>query len=294
MDDLKSEFVTQLWQRRGAFWEAVSAMRGRWNVSPKVGLPDNPKKLKILALPPPGMGRRDTPEKKRIDARWRRELSEIAEAVVPVALLERDHSYSMGFGAPEWEPFMSACVLFDPPDTELERFAELGPFLATSLTGSGAVAMAVSPVKQLHDTHEERRVYMKAWSQTFSALFDLYLKPLGLDIDDVWEEIHKARPDIRENMDLELHGLRLRTYIEVDENITWDDVKTAFKMIDRGREERPKTGRPRRDRLRCVQCAILHDRHGWTYEQIAERYGWLDHTLAGKYIADGRRVLEEG
>jgi len=257
-------------------------------------LPENPRKLKFIALPPPGLVRRDTPEERRTDAKWRRELSEIVQAVVPASLLRYHDPYSIGLGAVEWEPFISACVLFDPPDTELEQFAELGPFLATSSLEVGPKTMAASSVKRMHDPHEERQVYSRAWSLAFDTLFELYLKPMGFDLEEVWQEVHKARPEIRENRDLEWNDLRLRTYIEVDRNTTWDDVKFAFKMIDEARTERPKRGRPNRDRLRCVQCAILHDRHGWTYEQVAKQYAWQDYTLAGKYITHGRKILLEG
>jgi len=290
MDSYKRELVIQLWQQRGLFWREIRAMRTCWDVSPTNGLPDNPKKLKILALPPPGVGRRDTPEAQRVDAKWRSELSDIARAVVPQHLLGSEPT-SIDY---DWERFLSVCVLFGPPDERLEEFAQLGPFLAVSLLPSGTVAMAASPVKVMHDAFEERRVAERAWSWIFEAVFELYLEPQGLARDDVLKEIHEARPEIRETRDQEWHDLRLRTYIEVGENTTWGDVTTGYKMIDEAREERPKTGRRKRDRLRCVQCAILHDRHGWTYEQIAEHYDWLDYTLAAKYIAEGRKVLQDG
>ena len=55
----------------------------------------------------------------------------------------------------------------------------------------------------------------------------------------------------------------------------------------------PKGGRPARDPLTAVECAFLHDRYGWTYEQLAERYGWQDSTLASKYLKDGRAILAD-
>jgi len=290
MDSYKRELVIQLLQQRGLFWKAISAMRTRWNASPTTGLPDNPKKLRILALPPPGVGRRDTPEAQRVDAKWRGELSDIARAVVPQLLLGSGPSF-LDY---DWVRFLSVCVLFDPPDERLEEFAQLGPFLAVSPLPSGSASMAAGPVKVMHDPYEERGVAERAWSLIFEAVFELYLEPQGLARDDVLQKIHEARPEIRETRDQEWHDLRLRTYIEVNENTTWEDVKAAFKMIDDAREERPKTGRPKRDRLRCVQCAILHDQNGWTYEQIAQRYAWPDYTLASKYVADGRKILREG
>jgi hypothetical protein len=282
----KRDLVIQLWKRGGSFWEEVGKMRERWKVVAETGLP---KKCKIIALMPPQLDRAHTLEEQEVYARWCSELSEMAGAVIPKPLLG---SYQIGsYHSPDdWEPFLSACVLFDPPDTELDKFADLGPFLSI---GTKTAAMPAPPIRKMHDPYEERQVYGKAWSAAADALFDLYLKPLGFEPEQVWQEVHEARPDILRVRSRELQDLPLHHYIEVNELTTWDDLKTAFKIITEDREDAPSRGRPKRDRLVCVQCAILHDRYGWTYEQIAERNNWLDHTLTGKYIKDGRKLLGE-
>jgi hypothetical protein len=42
-----------------------------------------------------------------------------------------------------------------------------------------------------------------------------------------------------------------------------------------------------------VQCALLHDGLGWSYERLAELHGWTDATRASKYVRDGRVILQD-
>jgi hypothetical protein len=70
-----------------------------------------------------------------------------------------------------------------------------------------------------------------------------------------------------------------------------DDVRNAFRMISDAQTERPRRGRPGRDQLQAVQCAIFADRYGWTEDQVSKRYGWKSYGTAGKYIREGRRIL---
>lgn len=75
-----------------------------------------------------------------------------------------------------------------------------------------------------------------------------------------------------------------RHYIKIDEHTTEDDVRYAFRMIARMHGRPPKGGRPRRDPLMGLQCAILYDRQNdrdpkdprrkkWTYEKLAKKFG---------------------
>ena len=91
-----------------------------------------------------------------------------------------------------------------------------------------------------------------------------------------------------------MNRLNKRRYIEVDEHTKEADVREAFKMLTEAHKTRPRTGRPPRDRLTCVEAAILHDHHNFTYQQLAERYGWDDETVASKYLKEGRDILREG
>lgn len=289
MDNYKRQLVIQLWKRSGAFWEAVAEMRQRWSVYARREVP---QKCKVVALRPPGIDRLDTPEKQAIDVEWRVQLSKIAADIVPESLQGGRSPYHRHLS--DWEPFISACVLFDPPDTQLESFAELGPFLAVEASSAtGLISLTSPPIAKMTDPADTRVVDAEAWSAAIDAIYELYLEPMGLELDEVWEQVHLRHPEILRERQEKLRSLPVRSYIEVNEHTTWDDAKEAFKVLSENRERQPKRGRSKRDRLRCLECAILHDQHGWSYEQLAERYGWLDHTLVSKYIRDGRKIVRE-
>jgi len=289
MDNYRRELVIQLWKRSGPFWEAIEGMRVRWNVTTQRALPP---KRRYIALLPPTVERVNTPEKEEVYLRWRIELSKIAAGIVPEALHGVRSAYDKSLD--DWEPFISACVLFDPPDTDLGKFAELGrPFAVDAASSSGPLVFSSPPISKMYDPDSERAIAAEAWSAAVDPIFELYLKPMGLDMDEVWDQVHARHPEILRNRQQKLHSLPTRDYIQVNEYTTWDDVKEAFKAVSYARPSLPKRGRDKRDRLQCLECAILNDRHGWSYAQLAERYGWLDHTLASKYIKDGRGILKE-
>ena len=96
-----------------------------------------------------------------------------------------------------------------------------------------------------------------------------------------------------------------RDYVEISAD--WDDeeIGIAVKELRRKHPHPRFGGRRGKDKLRCVQCAVLHDDLGWTHGQIADRFGWSlrpapSHGLPGyaarseavrEYIAEGRRIL---
>ncbi len=82
-----------------------------------------------------------------------------------------------------------------------------------------------------------------------------------------------------------------RPYLELAPHVSRKDILEAWRLYDSTREEPTKGGRTPRPLLRCAESALLHDRLGWTYEQIAAHFGWQDHMQASKYINDGRKAL---
>ncbi len=191
-------------------------------------------------------------------------------------------------------------MFYEPPETDLLEFSEIGGPGATSLWIEDAndhkntYQMATSPIRRLADPVEARRVETEYWTALLGKLEELHLRPRGLNLADMIEDVHQKFPEIRRTRAEVIHRLNRRRYIEVDESTKRDDVLAAFKMLTEAHKTRPRTGRPPRDRLACVEAAILHDRHDFTYRQLAERYGWGDETLASKYIKDGRDILAEG
>ena len=270
---LKQELVLQLFMKRGPFWQAVKELRDRRNIKAKPGLPF--KRL-LIALPPPELAEQreqiKTEEQRKewqeANGCWHDDLLSIVLEVVP----ERFRSIHSTTSFHAWYGFISACVLYDPPETALCEFSEIGGPGATGLWIENAndhgntYTMVASPIRRVQDPVEVRRV----------------------------EDIHQKFPNIRRTRAEAMNRLNKRRYIEVDDYTREADVREAFKMLTEAHKKRPRMGRPGRDRLTCVEAAILHDRHNFTYEQLKERYGWRDETLASKYIKDGRGALREG
>ena len=93
-------------------------------------------------------------------------------------------------------------------------------------------------------------------------------------------------------------------YIFVTDETTEKDIKKAFRAIKASRRLRSSGGRPRRDRLVAVQCAVLYDRHrtidptdkrrrNWTYESLAQEFDLESAAAAEDYVDLGRELMNE-
>src|SRR5215217_6205754 len=124
---LKLELVLELFMQRGAFWEAVKKLRDRRNIKAEVGLPY--KRLLIPLSPPELAEQREqirTEEQRKqweeARGRWTDDLLSIVLEVVP----ERFRSIHSTTSFHDWYGFVSACVLYDPPEAALLEFSEIG------------------------------------------------------------------------------------------------------------------------------------------------------------------------
>ena len=104
LSEIKRNLVLDLYLEEGLFWAEVEEARGRWGIKPEVRLPPA-----HLPLPYPKGDSEKAQE-------W---ISEM-------------HSFRLAFvsdtwryeRATDWDSFFGACVLYDPPELELARFAE--------------------------------------------------------------------------------------------------------------------------------------------------------------------------
>jgi hypothetical protein len=236
---------------------------------------------------------------------WHGALNTVIERLVPKGLRTERIQYT----SPRWQDFIAVCVLYQPPDTELVAFAKYAmpaaEIILSPSPGEGMLdkfksgeeeprPMVLPPIKQIRNPSEDRALEARHWAEILETVWELYIEPQGLDFEQMLLEAchsdnHRKRIDEWNNNKPQTEGVRY--YIEIDQFTTEDDVRRAFRMLSAAQKERPRAGRPKRDRLTCVECAVLHDRHGWAYEQLAQRYGWKDSTLTSKYIADGRNIL---
>jgi hypothetical protein len=288
--------VIQVFKKKGPFWEAMKDMRDRWSVQPITEIPHR-RFPGPLGLSPEGVTEESV-------SYWLGELNAVAKDLAPAELCTKDkYTY--------WHDFVGACVLYDPPPSQLLEFADIGEPGKEMILGPAPGArmldkfrdesiehrkMAWPPVKQMRGEEEIVHREERHWSDLLETVWAVHLKPLGISFNQMMLKAFESdyyREKIDEWNKNKPSDDGLKYYIEVDQFTTEEDVKYAVRMLSAAQEARPKTGRLPRDRLTCVEAATLHDEQGLTYEQLAERYQWNDPTLAGKYVRDGRAILEE-
>jgi len=309
----RREFVIQLYRQRGPFWEAIRDIRARWHVTVDTRIPKPWPYTNLYSdAAPEGSWDPDSPDYSEESHKawnefweqWHGDLNSVVDRLVPEKLRIKTMS-------PGWQDFVAASVLYQPPGTELVAFADYampGAEVILKSTPSAGIlekfldeverprTMVLPPIKQIRDPREDRADEARYWNDILTTVWELYVQPQGVGFEQMLlaalesENLRKKNEEWNSNKPPK-HGPRY--YIEIDEFTTEDDVRRAFRMLSGAQQSRPRSGRPRRDRLTCVEAAVLHDSHNWTYEQLAERYDWNDETLASKYVKDGRTILAE-
>jgi hypothetical protein len=290
-----------LFVKRGAFWELVEDARVRWGIEPRAEVPpstmgDPPDPRFPLRCPNPFLpeGRPDPYEEREehdgflLD--WWHEVSEIQWRVIPEKYRDKGASS-------EWQRFLAACVLYDPPGTELFAFTEVGGPEPEALYDSrtsddeaeGWPRMLAPPIKSLQELTQSDDwaldCILFSWAEA--------LRASGLNLDELLSALERTLPGFSDSYNRKVERDSNRYYIEVDEYTTERDVVNAFSMIRKGPEPRTTYGRPERDRLTAVECAVLKDRHDWTYRQIAECHAWVSKDTAKEYVKLGRKILKQ-
>jgi len=305
---LKRELVLELFLRRGRFWDPVRSLRINWNVSAEAQLPPVDKTRVYL---PPWNGPSTSLEPRETEAnlaaidRWREDLGALHDRFVPKGCRTSVRDLD---SRRDWEKYLSACVLYDPPETQLLEFADsiaIAPrLLCPHCKGAGKVRrgssfdedisdfplMVAPPIENLRDQEELEKATNAHWWRVIDELGARHLEPLGLDVKAMVHSIlqdQRIQAEKRKQADQNLP----KPYIVVDEFTTDADVRGARSMIAAVQGWDSKGGASRRDRLTAVECAILFDRHGWTLKQLAKHYGWISRDTARKHIQLGLQIL---
>lgn len=293
-----------LFLRRGALWREVSALREKWSVEVRVEVPEQAEKDLGQAVYPlawdvaPGSkGWRQSEEWQERHQAWNWDLDALVRAVVPQPFDNLDYYLHT------WRRFFGACVLCDPPDTELLRFASIGDPGPIPPDAGGLPPLLYPMVHQMRDwlaaatdEHEEM------WAVALEAVGRV--APPGVDAQEMILEVMRERrarrsgsgptPDERNPF---------RWYIEVEEHATEKDVRQAFRMLRAQQGTRPRPGPPGRDPLIAVQAALLYDAHNgaagagdsrrrrWTYKTISDHFGLDSPRSAKAHVEQGRGLL---
>ena len=304
---LKRNLVFDFFFQQGAFWEAVHNTRTRWNISAVRQLP--PCGLGIPAPPPGWLHPKDYSSKEAKEnvermRKWSFNLYAIWSQVVPEPY--NDWQYYGLF----WDDFVSICVLYDPPETDLLTFAARGgpdPYKKEPSKPSRIPRIMLPAVRQQRDwiksADAERYYFQEIIREVAERLQDRH----GID---PWPIINEVERDLGPRLQKDL-----REWEERDNPFRWiidpeavasrDDVIKAWRFA---RSRSKLGGRPPVDKLVAVQCAILYDDHNprdledgrfkrWTREKLAvefREYGVKDARSAEEHIKVGREHRNTG
>src|SRR5215213_509452 len=280
----RREFVIQFYKQRGPFWEAIRDIRARWRVTADTRLPEPwPYTNLYPDAAPEGSWDPDSPDYSEESHKawdefleqWRGDLNSVVDRLVPEQLRIKTMS-------PGWQEFVAACVLYQPPSTELVAFADyakpgaeviLGPTPSATILEKfldqveRTRTMVLPPIKQIRDPQENRADEARYWTDIVTTVWELYVQPQGVSFKEMLLTVLESENMRKKNEEWSSNKPPTRApsyYIGIDKFTTEDDVRRAFRMLSAAQESRPRSGRPRRDRLMCVEAAVLHDSYNWT------------------------------
>jgi hypothetical protein len=297
---LRHELVLQLYLRRDPLWGMIRDVRDRWNISADVRLPPPAAGHLSLKGPPAHQDRRDA----KHPFRWKEEMSAIWAKVDPEPRPPTSDYSDLQLEL-SWGDFLSACVLYDPPEDQLVEFASYRALETTILSGGtlptkanleGLPEMVDPPVRSLFALSKVGDWY---WHRVLRYIGELDLELQGVDVDALIEDALSYIPGLEAEYIEKAERYSKRYYIGVDDYTSLEDVKRAFHMI---REVQPHKDTNRsRDPLVAVQCAILYDRQNqqlkdkrkrkWTHAKLGEEFGLSSARVASDYVALGREIL---
>jgi hypothetical protein len=299
---VKRGLTLDLFLRRGGLWREVRVLREKWAVNAPVRVPERAE-VSLQAVYPehwevePGSKewRESRPWRERYQV-WTWDLDTLAYAVVPKPFDNLDYYLDT------WRRFLGACVLYDPPETELLRFAAIGD-LGPMPRGLHDLSPPFFPmVKQMRDWQRSAsREHEEMWAVALEAV--KRVAPPGTNSQEVLLAVMRERNGSRSRQEEVDEHNPLRWYIEVDEHATEKDVRQAFRMLRYQQGAYPQSGAPGRDPLVAVQAALLYDAHNgasgtgdrrrrkWTYKSLADHFGLGSPRSAKAHVEQGRRLL---
>ncbi len=310
----KHGLVLDLFLRRGKFWEEIEEMRKRWEVE---ATPRPPSPTQVIIRPEKARGfgfYKDL---------YEQELAELRAQIIPKRYSEAIADWELPGGPGNnwmsWEWFLSLCVMNDPPETDLIRFADysnprptaLPPILSEWSEEQMAMKeqhywplrMVAPPIRMFEDPDTVfRRENWRHWALIAKVQERLHEAGIKVDLAAMFRQERLERETIEEL--LATYPSPRRLYIEVNEWTTWNDVENAFRLIRQRSPGPQEGGAPGRDPLVALQCALLYDRHNstdpndgrvkkWTYKRLSKELGLRSPRAAREHVEFGRRLLRE-
>lgn len=246
----KRDMVLELFLRHGRFWEDIVAMRKRWDISASVQLVDA-----NVWCPYPIDPEHWDPDTRD---RWTRDVNALISRVVP-----EQYSGSGAAVADGWHFFVSACVLYDPPESSLIEFANFanpGPTTPLPARPEDEEAMGDG----------ERR------SMVAPPVRSEYHPRTGIQKYYIEVDPWTTEGDVRRGFSLIRQVQPRRQEGDASTRDPLVAIQCAI-LYDRHNARDPEDRR----------------RKKWTEEKLAEKFGLSSARAAKEYIKKGRELLQD-
>ena len=177
LSKFKRDLVAGLFAQHGVFHEHVKALRGAFNITPIVQVPPL---VKTIHFPSHELEQADNFVREQFRHLWMSQVLALRNEVVPQAYRQQN-----------WTKFLSACLIYDPPDTELLAFADHGDAVdatsnsAKSAAGSGTNHSSHAPTLPIEHIPDPTRLRDETLWYYRTAIYEIgkhFLQPMVLDI----------------------------------------------------------------------------------------------------------------
>ena len=225
----KHSIVLDVFLTRGPTWKHIREMRERWGIEAQ------------SQMPPPYQGFEYVPESlqsrpeeefgeeaERWHAtfdEWRNDLAALYEAVIP------DEARGSGYMTFGWSVFLSMCVLFDPPETQLAEFAERFGWAGSNVIPRGGRTMNAPPIVWRKEHNELEATWMEFYEGLLGALLEKYVHPQGVTTEEAIRAIRGENPEIFKRWRERLHRNESRPFIDVQPYHKSEDVDAARQVL---------------------------------------------------------------
>src|SRR5215212_4755471 len=233
----KRDLVADLFLQRGTLWEYVQRVRTELGISSAVQIPEP---VETRAHYPGSWEQLGQLEQQFLRGAWLNLTHALRNEIVP-------EIYRLPLSPVDWTAFISASLLYDPPESQLLAFARLGDdWLASADADERVLDHAterssdapVLPIVRLPDPFRARDDAHWYRDTIIDEIGKQFLEPRGLDIWEMYHAVIWSRGDYEgEESSIGLEYAQrqldneLRPYIFVTEETTVEDVKKAFRSI---------------------------------------------------------------
>lgn len=266
---IKHAAVLELYLRSGPFWDAVSAVRSKWGLTPIIGLPPDQ-----LPAPPQNHDFND----KRY-GQWHSDVKRLA------LMLGRRRFY----GSADWDAFAAACVLYDPPEGRgMLTFAQYGgvhyqradrPLADEKNPRDEGMWTVGPPVKWAKNEAQLQMKLQRYYEGIIEGLLERYVEPTGKDGWEAREEIVREK-GLKEVLAAPVD----REPVLVPDRYANNKELTDARAASLGNADK---GRPPRDDLVAVVCAFLQDEDNATSAEDRRVRRHTNKKLAQEFAAHG-------